>query len=323
MRAPVLDVIALHAARRAVKVAGWSSDRGWPLGRIREAWVVWRYGGLYAAEHSAARAGTLESDDRARLQRAVTRYERHAAARPDGFPEHGLAALAQIARVADERDARPQTLHSAIRVLDQLSRRMRASATADDPARREHQAARARRRRGPGQAPGALVFRCSVWPLWVALDDHGNPILVNGELQLVDQLPGIVPAPDRDDPWYVQTLRDAHLLAGLWPPLKADGRATMALGDDHNPEREQRRARPGPYEPPADHRVRPEPEDLELARLAGISLRAAQCVDVDTRDRLLKQLRAERIREHSSERAELWERIHAATNRGLPRDADM
>jgi hypothetical protein len=309
-RAPVLEVIASQAARRALEVAGWTLDRGWPLGRVGEAWVVWRYGALSAAEHSAGAAGPLQADDPARLRRAAARYERHVAARPQGFPEQALAALAQIARVAGERDARPQTLHYAIGALDQLSRRMRASQTADDPARRDRQAARAKRRLRARQQPGPLAFRTLAWPSWVALDQYGDPILSDGELTLVDQQ-GVAPAPGREDPCYLAVLRDAHLLKGLWAPLHTDGRATMAHGDDRDPEHDRRRARPGPY-PAPQHRARPEPEDLELARRAAITVRDAQHVDASLRDRLLKQLRADDARRQDSDRDAFWQRIHVS-----------
>lgn len=94
---------------------------------------------------------TRRDDDPRRLHRAVARYERHAPCAPRGWPAHGLAALAPIGALADQRDTRPQTLHHAIRTLDQLSRRMRASQSADDRARHDDQAARARRRH-PGAA---------------------------------------------------------------------------------------------------------------------------------------------------------------------------
>ncbi|HEX8158039.1 MAG TPA: hypothetical protein VF526_11700 [Solirubrobacteraceae bacterium] len=309
-RAPVLEVIASQAARRALQVAGWTLDRGWPVGRVGEAWVVWRYGAMCAAEHGAAAAGPLHSDDLVRLRRAAARYERHVAARPQGFPVLGLAALAQIARVAGERDVRPQTLHYAIGALDQLSRRMRASETADDPARRDRQAARAKRRLRARQQPGPLAFRTLAWPSWVALDEHGAPILTDGELRLVAQH-GVAPAPGREDPAYLAVLRDAHLLTGLWAPLHTDGRATMAHGDDRDPHHDRRRARPGPY-PAPQHRARPEPEDLELARRAAITVRDAQHVDADLRDRLLRQLRADDTRRQDSDRETFWQHIHAS-----------
>ena len=49
-RQPVWDLIACQAQRRAAEVASWTLDRGWPQGRLREAWVVWRYGSQCAGE---------------------------------------------------------------------------------------------------------------------------------------------------------------------------------------------------------------------------------------------------------------------------------
>jgi len=320
-RQPVLDVIAAQAASRAVEVATWSLERGWPMGRIREAWVVWRYGAMCAAEQSAATAGPLEHDDHDRLRRAAARYERHATARPRGFPELGLAALAQIAAIADERNARPLTLHYGIRRLDQVSRRMRASASADDATRRDRQAVRARRRRHPDQPGLRFAFRTSRWPAWVALDDRGDPVLENHDLVVIHNSLGIVSAPDRNDPEYKQTLRDACLLAGLWPPIESDGRATMALGDDREYEQPHRRARPGPYPPPDDRRASPEADDLELARRADIPLHAAKRVSPDVRDQMLEELRAEQREQHAVERIALWNRLAAAQRPSAADDA--
>ena len=243
----------------------------------------------------------MQPDDLERLRRAARRYERHRGARPGGYPELGLAALLHIAAVAAERDARPQTLHYGILALDQLSVRMRAAATADDPKRRGRQAGRARRRVfEPAPAPGMLAFRTgarSPWPAWVALDRDGAPILVNGELQFVEDA-GVM-RPERSDTWYRDTLRDAYLLAGLWSPLGIDGRAEMAADQqvvvDDAGERTLR-ARPGPYELPGDRRDRlatdAVPGDVrELAQRAGMSLAAAADIDVDERAQLLERYR--------------------------------
>jgi hypothetical protein len=186
---------------------------------------------------------------------------------------------------------------------------MRASETADDPARRDRQAARAQRRLRARQQPGPLAFRTLARPSWVALDEHGDPILADGELRLVDQRT-VAPVPGREDPAYLAVLRDAHLLKGLWAPLHTDGRATMAHGDDRDPQHDRRRARPGPY-PAPQHRTRPQPEDLELARRAALTVRDAQHVDVNLRDRLLEQLRADDARRQDSDRDAFWRGIHA------------
>ena len=323
-REPLYELISSHATRRAEEVATWSSARGWPLGRLREAWVVARRGARYVAEWSAESrwgAGPMQPDDLERLRRAARRYERHRGARPGGYPELGLAALLHIAAVAAERDARPQTLHYGILALDQLSVRMRAAATADDPKRRGRQAGRARRRVfEPAPAPGMLAFRTgarSPWPAWVALDRDGAPILVNGELQFVDDA-GVM-RPERSDPWYRDTLRDAYLLAGLWSPLGMDGRAEMAADQqvvvDDAGERTLR-ARPGPYELPGDRRDRlatdAVPGDVrELARRAGMSLAAAADLDVDERAQLLERYRANAARRAAApEQPRVVEPVH-------------
>ena len=305
-RQPVWDMIAVQACERAAKTACWGLDRSWPAGRLLEAWVVWRYGSMCAAELGAAPAGRLEADDLQRLRRALGRYERHAACAPRGFPASGLAVLACIAAIADERDARPQTLHYAIRVLDQLSRRMRAAATADDAGRRDHAAARARRRRAGSSE--AFAFRISAWPSWVALDDSGDPLLEGDELVLVVKA-GIQAAPDRDDVWYLQTLRDAQLLAGLWPRPEADGRSTMAAAQDNDYEAARRRARPGPYAPPTDRRARFEFADMRLAQVAAIPLRTVQRLSTETRDKLLEHYRVERAGQRTAERDALCARL--------------
>ncbi len=111
---------------------------------------------MHLAEHGSAAAGPLHDDNPERLRRAATRYERHAVARPDGFPDVAITALATIAA---GRDSRPVTLHYAIRLLDQLSRRMRASATTNDPAHRTQQIKRAQARRDrQGAAASDLPF---------------------------------------------------------------------------------------------------------------------------------------------------------------------
>ena len=198
---------------------------------------MWRYGSQCAGELGAAPAGHLAADDLQRLRRALARYERHRAVRPAVFPAGGLAVLAVIAAIADHTHSKPQTLHYAIRLLDQLSLRMRAIDTRDDPQRRDRAAARARRRMLPAEPVDGLqrmAFRSSSspWPRWVALDDAGQPRLQDDELVFAAE-PGIAGVPDRRDDWYLQTLRDAQLLAGLWPRAEADGRTAMASNPDN------------------------------------------------------------------------------------------
>ena len=308
-RQPVWELIAAQSACRADEVCGWTLERGWPVSRLREAWVVWRHGSMCAGELGAAPAGHLEPDDPQRLRRALARYERHGAARPTGFPAGGLAVLAAIAAIAAERAARPQTLHFAIGLLDQLSRRMRAADTADDARRRQRAVTRARRRHDARPDGLMFAFRSAAWPAWVALDETGDPRLDGDELVLADR-PGIQAAPDRQDPIYRQTLRDAQLLAGLWPCAEADGRTAMAANSSgYDLDDAHRRARPGPYGPPPDRRARSDIADLRLAQLAAIPLRSVHQLSTELRDQLLEQHTTARTTQRTNERHILSQRL--------------
>ena len=276
--------------------------------------MVWRHGAQCAAELGPV-AGWLERDDPERLRRAAVRYERHVGARPDGFPESGLAALAHIAAVAAATGSRPDTLRYGIRALDQLSRRMRAAATANDAQRIDRATARAARRRDTNRRNDLpFEFRHPRrWPPWVALDAAGEPVLDENSHLVATAVPG--PAglsPHREDPAYRVVLRDAHLLRGLWPPAAADGRDAMAetstrfdVAADH------RRAEAGPYAPPEHRRGRVDDCDLRLARLSGMPLRKVQRLDVPERDELLARHDADAAVERSMERDSLWRTIMA------------
>jgi hypothetical protein len=315
-----LDIIAAQATSRALDVASSTLARGWPPWRLQEAWVIWRHGATCVAEWGAAAAGPLDDGDLERLRRAVTRIERHTEARPTGFPTGGLATLAHIAAIAAERDTKPLTLHYGIRALDQLSRRMRGCATAADPRRLQRCADRARRRQLPSSQPALrFAWRTTAaprWPRWVALDDHGDPLLVDGELVIRDEfapLPGYEHqpwvAPQRTDAAYLEVLRTAHLLAGLWPPVHTDGRAIVANRSDHDLSDERRRARPGGPRPSADRRAHADPADLELAQHTGMPLRDAQRIDIDLRDSMLAARRAEQRERDARSRQGLWARL--------------
>lgn len=252
-RRPVEEFIARQATQRAAEVASWPAKRIVPSGRLREAWVVWRQGAPSAADGGSAGAGPLDARDLERLGRAARRYERSVKSRPEGWPDCALGALQQIAEIAAERGARPLTLHYGIRVLDQLSRRMRANATARNPAHLKTKAARASARHQPAPPVGYAFRRGSrngAWPAWVSLDDQGQPVLMGGKLEIVDgHVPWSIPAPN--DPRYLETLRDAHLLAGLWPSLESDGRFAMARRNHRGVELPAH-ASAGPYTPPPD-----------------------------------------------------------------------
>ena len=254
-RRPVLEEISRQASTRALEVACWSLGRAWPFTRLREAWVVARYGAMAAADSGPAGAGPLYPDDYARLRRACARYQRNAAAAPEGFPASGLGALLHLGALAaaGEVAGGPRTLRYAVGALDQLSRRMRAVATADSALRHQTNVNRAQRRHR--QLPAGalqLMFRKSRWPVWIRTDHNGDPLFQHGMLQLDPDAPCM---PRADSTAYRMTIRDAYLLAGLKLPVQVDGRKQMAL-------RHQRQLDPADRRPPRTS------DQLELAELA-------------------------------------------------------
>ncbi len=250
----VLDAIACQAAGRALEVAGWGLTRSWPVGRLREAWVVARWGPLAAADGGPVRAGPLYGEDYARLRRAVARYERNRAAAPEGYPAGGLAALLHVGALAGagELAGGPRSLRYAVGALDQLARRMRALATADSAEHARRAAGRARRRRDAPRRALALSFR-AVWPPWVLLDERGEPTFDQLGMLRLDPRARLVPAAGSDA--YRMVVRDAYLLAGRLAPVDVDARKQMALR--HLGEI-----------PPAVRRPVPSNDQRELAELA-------------------------------------------------------
>jgi hypothetical protein len=169
---------------------------------------------------------------------------------------------------------------------------MRAIETALDPERRDRQAAP--RRQPPPTAPlGRFNFRrgarTGAWPAWLALDEHGDPILTNGHLQTTDHVRW---PPARDSEAYLETLRDARLLTGLWPPQHAHGRYLMAMRNQPGADLATHAAS-GPYPPPPDRPERRDSDVAERARRAGSPTTARNDVNPDIRARLLNQLRSE------------------------------
>ena len=254
-RRPVLEAIAGQARERAAELAGWGLERSWPFSRLREAWVVARHGATAAADSGPAGAGPLYPDDYARLRRAVARYERNSSAAPHGYPAGGLGALLHLGALAGggELPGGPRTLRYAVGALDQLSRRMRAIATADSAARRDSAAERARRRREPAPRALQLGFRAK-WPPWVVTDDDGNPVF--------DRLRDARARPDAR--CAVPFRRSEHYRAHRprrlparrqQPPVDVDGRKQMAL-------RHQGRLEPAERRPPRSL------EELELRELS-------------------------------------------------------
>ena len=322
-RRPVVELIAAQASQRAMEVFSWLVGRAWPESRLREAWVVWRFGETTAAESGPARAGRLEAGDAERLRRAAARYERHVRVRPDGFPAGALGGLAAVAEIAARRGARPQTLHYGIRVFDQLSKRMRALDTRRDDKRRQAQERRADARHQPELPIPGLRFTYRMppvegdgaWPVWVALDEYGTPIVIDGEVQITTG-PGQRRAPEPGDQSCREVLRDAYLLAGRWAPDQVDGRMQMAGRNQPAMLQPDSLATPGPY-PLPDYLLteRGDSSDrdvAELARRAAISPSEARRCPPEIRRSVLRQLRVQQQRQAAAERSELGERLYQA-----------
>ncbi|MGO9958774.1 MAG: hypothetical protein ACLP50_22895 [Solirubrobacteraceae bacterium] len=256
LRAPLLAAIAADAQARAVELAGWGLERGWPSSRLREAWVVARYGALAAADSGPAGAGPLDGEDYARCRRAVARYERNRSAAPEGYPAGGLAALLHLGALAADAQLpnAPRTLRYAIGALDQLARRMRALATAQSTQRQQAAAGRAARRRDPASRASKLAFRTPGWPAWILTPGHQQPRFDERGVLVLDER-NITLAPGPDTSAYRTVIRDAYLLAGHPLPLDMDGRWQMALRHAGQLEPARRRERPGI-------------EELELRELA-------------------------------------------------------
>jgi hypothetical protein len=284
-REPVLEAIAAQATGRALEVASWSLGRGWPAGRLREAWVVARFGARAAAEGGSGAAGPLSDEHFGRLRRAVARYERYGEARPDGFPAGGLAALLYLGAAEDCQGCgpRPRTIAYAAGALDQLSRRMRAHATATSEARVHAAARRAWKRRSPASPrPGPLSFQFRSdgprWPRWLAVGEDGGPVFEGG-LPVIDvdlaEAMGACPGSG----YYDTVIRDAYLIAGRHVPVTLDGRWAMLM-----------RHR-GDIPPARRPDTEPDWTLLELARRTGEPARTWERVPAELRAGLLADLR--------------------------------
>jgi hypothetical protein len=287
-RRPVLEAIAGQAAGRAVEVAGWGLARSWPFGRLREAWVVARWGAIAAADSGPSAAGPLYPDDYARLRRAVARYQRNSSAAPAGYPPGGLAALLHVGTLAGAGELAGELAGDAVGALDQLSRRMRAIATADSPKHAEHARQRARRRQ-PAPRALQLSFRAK-WPPWVATDEHQNPIFNRlGMLALNHDARGSIPPVDSDQ--YRMIVRDAYLLAGRQLPVDVDGRKQMAL-------RHEDKLQPATRRPAPSEQLR---ELSELAHRTGQPITQLARLSPAYRQTWLAQLRGEDAQRASRE----------------------
>ena len=92
-----MSVVCVQASQRAADVRAWPTGRACPLGRLREAWVVHRYGLARVGESGAAAAGAKRPALERLVRRAIALYEANAEQRPPGWPTSGAAALCVLA----------------------------------------------------------------------------------------------------------------------------------------------------------------------------------------------------------------------------------
>ncbi len=146
------SAIRAQASHRAAEVRAWPAGRTRPLGRLREAWVVNRYGLARVAESGAAAAGPNRPALGRLVRRAIGLYEAHAEHRPPGWPTSGAAALCALAALG-----RADWLAGDVARLLMLAKGMRATALAHDADRLGRASERAARRATPPET--RITFR--------------------------------------------------------------------------------------------------------------------------------------------------------------------
>lgn len=127
----------------------------WPVGvpcsrsRLLEAWTLTVWGPLYAAVGGSARLALWREQNPkhgARLDRALARYESHAAVRPDGFPAAGAGGLLAFLRATPRPESEPKCLAYDVARFDQFTKQMCAYAQTADERWQAGRKRRARRR---------------------------------------------------------------------------------------------------------------------------------------------------------------------------------
>ncbi|MDA0141183.1 hypothetical protein [Solirubrobacter deserti] len=148
-------LLAPQVEARAYEARHWPAGQRCPLGRLREAWVVYRYGLARAIDTGGASAGRVSVE---RVARAVGLYEAFAAHRPPGWPTSGAAALCVLAAIG-----RADRLAGDVANLQRLALGMRAVAGERDPVRLARACGRAERRRDGRRAQQrSIAFRMAV-----------------------------------------------------------------------------------------------------------------------------------------------------------------
>jgi hypothetical protein len=158
---------ALQALQRARSLAASSPGRGWGLGDLREAWVVFRFGPSVRDEfltpisgperigdHGSADAGPRRPGQQQRAVAAAALYEQHTEHRPPGWPATGAGALCALAA-----QGRAATLEGDIARLLILARDMRACSLLQDDDRSHRMTARAARRTAAADDPAPRLGR--------------------------------------------------------------------------------------------------------------------------------------------------------------------
>lgn len=171
-RAPFLTRAAAQALDRGRSVAESPSGAVWSMARLREAWVVFRFGATLrddlhvpppgpmsgperVADHGSTDAGPKRPGLDQQAARAIATYEAHVAARPPGWPESGAAALCVLAATG-----RAATIAGDIARLRILATDMRAVLLHDDLGRLAAAKRRAEKRARPPAPPeGQLHMR--------------------------------------------------------------------------------------------------------------------------------------------------------------------
>jgi hypothetical protein len=100
--------------------------------------------------------------------------------------------------------------------------------TEHKPARLQRACRLARDRRTPSPPTTPIAFRIPIarWPRWVQLDEHDQPVIVDGKLVLRDQTGAWAPPINSTE--YRVVLRDAYLLSRGYLAAHTDGRTQMA-----------------------------------------------------------------------------------------------
>jgi hypothetical protein len=98
----------------------------------------------------------------------------------------------------------------------------------------------------------------------VQLDDHDQPVIVDGKLLLRDEAAGWAPPINSTE--YRVVLRDAYLLSRGYLAAHTDGRTQMADHSEHQTGGRSGHAAPGPYPDPRNQRDQVDRDILELSQ---------------------------------------------------------